>query len=91
MFENCTSITESPVLPASKFKINCYSRMFNGCTNLSKVTCLASSPLNILYENATTDWLENVANSGEFIQKSGYSLWGTGDSGIPNGWTKTEV
>lgn len=91
MFENCTSITESPVLSASKFKNNCYSRMFNGCTNLSKVTCLASSPLNILYENATTDWLENVANSGEFIQKSGYSLWGTGDSGIPNGWTKTEV
>lgn len=91
MFENCTSITESPVLSASKFKNNCYSRMFNGCTNLSKVTCLASSPLNILYENATTDWLKNVANLGEFIQKSGYSLWGTGDSGIPNGWTKTEV
>ena len=91
MFENCTSMTESPVLSASKFKNNCYSRMFNGCTNLSKVTCLASDPLNIFYVNATTDWLENVANSGEFIQKSGYSLWGTGNSGIPNGWTKTEV
>ena len=91
MFENCTSMTESPVLSASKFKNNCYSRMFNGCTNLSKVTCLASNPLNIFYTNATTDWLENVANSGEFIQKSGYSLWGIGNSGIPNGWTKTEV
>lgn len=91
MFENCTSMTESPVLSASKFKNNCYSRMFNGCTNLSRVTCLASNPLNIFYTNATTDWLENVANSGEFIQKSGYSLWKTGNSGIPNGWTKTEV
>jgi len=91
MFENCTSMTESPILPASKFKMYCYLRMFNGCTNLSKVTCLASDRLNRFYTNATMDWLENVANSGEFTQKSGYSLWETGKSGIPNGWTKTEV
>ena len=34
MFENCTSLTQVPALPATTLVTNCYEGMFNGCTCL---------------------------------------------------------
>lgn len=35
MFQDCTSLTTAPVLPANTLKDYCYSRMFKGCTTLT--------------------------------------------------------
>ena len=34
MFKGCTSLLESPALPATKLAVECYSDMFKGCTSL---------------------------------------------------------
>ena len=56
--------------------------MFYGCIKLNNVKCLATT----LETNATTDWLEGVAVNGTFVKNS-TTIWPTGTSGIPTGWT----
>lgn len=34
MFDNCTSLTVAPELPATALTVECYSSMFQGCTSL---------------------------------------------------------
>jgi hypothetical protein len=34
MFSGCTSLTQTPYLPATTFAYNCYGNMFQGCTNI---------------------------------------------------------
>jgi hypothetical protein len=46
MFENCTSLTEAPVLPATTLADNCYFGMFSGCTSLTKSPDLPATELN---------------------------------------------
>lgn len=92
MFEGCILIEETPSLNASMLVTECYKEMFKNCTKLSKVVCLVSNILSALYKDTTTDWLLGVATEGEFFKKSGYNLWTESSaSGIPSGWTKTEV
>ena len=83
MFSDCTGLTAAPELPATALAEYCYSSMFSGCTGLTAVTCLASSGI----ENATDNWLENVAASGTFTKAANMSDWPDGGSGIPTGWT----
>ena len=47
MFEDCTSLTEAPVLPATKLAITCYNYMFSGCTSLEKAPELPATNLAI--------------------------------------------
>lgn len=35
MFDGCTGLTTTPVLPATTLANYCYERMFNGCTSLA--------------------------------------------------------
>ena len=48
MFNGCSSLTQSPELPAETLADNCYYNMFSGCTSLTQApelpaTTLASS------------------------------------------------
>ena len=94
MFEYCDALEESPVLPAERLVQSCYAYMFNGCSSLGRVTCLATSGIN--QNNSTSSWLSGVADGGTFIKAASASV-GSGPSyrfwpedsenGIPSGWT----
>lgn len=84
MFGECRSIVKAPQLLATTLAEGCYQGMFSNCINLNEVTCLATDLRAI---NCTANWLENVASSGTFKAASS-TYWTTGDSGIPNGWTR---
>jgi hypothetical protein len=82
MFSGCTSLTNAPTLPARTLVDDCYRYMFENCTSLSAITCFATT----FGHNSTLEWVSNVKPSGTFT-KANSASWGTGVSGIPNGWT----
>lgn len=84
MFEYCTSLRTAPELPAQTLVDGCYSYMFRGCSSLNAITCLAT---DISVGNCTTSWVANVASTGTFTAPSSTN-WSSGQSGIPNGWTR---
>lgn len=45
MFENCTSLTTPPVLPATTLSQGCYLYMFRGCTSLTTAPVLSAATL----------------------------------------------
>ena len=45
MFQNCTSLSEAPSLPATELAKFCYSAMFSGCTSLSEAPALPAKKL----------------------------------------------
>ena len=45
MFQNCTSLLESPQLPATNLALNCYYDTFNGCTSLTTSPQLPATEL----------------------------------------------
>ena len=45
MFQNCTSLTQVPELPATTLAVSCYYRMFSGCTGLSHAPALPATML----------------------------------------------
>lgn len=87
MFQSCTSLEEAPALPATTLANSCYEYMFKECSSLNKVTCMATT--NII--GNTENWLEGVAETGDFYKASG-ATWDTGSaSGIPTGWTSHDA
>ena len=88
MFEGCTNLSQAPELPATTLADYCYQWMFDGCTKLNYVKCLAT---DISAELCTDDWLSNVASVGTFEcdNKKYFTL--DSSSGIPKGWTITEI
>lgn len=84
MFQGCTSLTTAPVLPATTLANNCYQQMFYSCTKLNKITMYAT---NIDATACLSNWVSNVATSGEFIKHPDMTSLPTGVSGIPSGWT----
>lgn len=60
--------------------------MFQGCSNLKNVKCLAS---DISTESCTLQWLKDVSATGTFTKAAGVT-WPTGNNGIPDGWTVVE-
>ena len=46
MFENCTSLTKAPVLPATTITDSCYYHMFIGCTSLTEAPELPATTLD---------------------------------------------
>lgn len=87
MFKGCTSLTESPYLPATSLNTDCYKEMFYGCYNLSTVICLAKT--NKSY--GCTNWLFDAGRdvTGEkTFYKNSTTTWGdSSPSTIPEGWT----
>lgn len=77
--------TTAPELPATTLAEQCYYRMFNGCSNLNYVKCLADSNYSSI--NATDSWLNGVSATGTFVKNSSATDWTSGASGIPSGWT----
>ena len=45
MFKGCTSLLESPALPARELSDSCYHLMFSGCTSLEKAPVLPAKKL----------------------------------------------
>ena len=45
LFNNCTSLTKAPVLPATSLSYYCYYWMFRGCTSLAKAPVLNATTL----------------------------------------------
>ena len=46
LFKNCTSLTQTPELPATTLAQYCYSSMFKGCTSLTQAPDLPATTLN---------------------------------------------
>ena len=88
MFQNCTSLTAAPVLPATTLAKSCYYYMLYGCKSLSYIKCLAT---DISVSSSSTNWLKNVAATGTFVKPASMTLWSSGASGIPSGWTVVNV
>lgn len=84
MFESCTSLTTAPELPAIILPINCYYRMFFGCSNLNYIKAMFTTRLS---NNCTTQWVNGVSSSGRFIKNSSATWTTTGVNGVPTGWT----
>ena len=45
MFNNCTSLTTAPTLPATTLANNCYAYMFENCTSLTTAPALPATTL----------------------------------------------
>ena len=84
MFTGCTSLTTAPILLATRLGNGSYMFMFDGCTSLDYIKCLAT---DISANDCTWHWVRNVASSGTFVKAASMSSWTSGNDGIPNGWT----
>ena len=65
---------------------NCYRWMFNGCTNLKYVKCLATNNSKGTYTNS---WMGGGVpnNSSCIFVKASNASWPSGESGILSNWT----
>lgn len=84
MFSGCTSLVTAPELPALYGAAEGYAWMFNGCTSLRYIKCLA---ISVSDTRATYNWVGGVPAGGTFVKNPSMTGWGSGDSGIPSGWT----
>ena len=82
MFYGCSSLAIGPIIAAETIPERCCYSMFENCTNLQSVGCLA---YNITANNAMTDWVKNVYSSGTLFV-SDMAIWETGPSGKPANW-----
>lgn len=64
--------------------VKCYMNMFDGCSSLNYVKCLAK---DISADMCVSGWLSGVAATGTFVTPS-TTGWSTGVSGIPSGWSR---
>ena len=86
MFSGCTSLTKAPLLPATTLSNNnnCYNGMFSGCTSLTEVRISATTT----GFGALDNWLADVSTTGDFYCDPNATIFPTGASGIPEGWTR---
>ena len=77
-------MTTAPELRATDWGEGCYNGMFQNCTSLNYIKCLAT---DISASYCTTNWLKGVASTGKFVKAAGMESWTTGSNGIPNNWT----
>ena len=84
MFSWCSSLTTAPELPAPTLDNFCYYQMFQGCRNLNYIKCLGRKYNE---RESTTSWVSMVSSTGTFVKDPSVTNWGTGENGIPSGWT----
>ena len=83
MFDYCESLVTAPLLPATSLEENCYSGMFEGCTALENVYCLAETDDG----TGTSGWLRDVSATGTIVVSSNSCLALDSEDGVPTGWT----
>jgi hypothetical protein len=89
MFEGCSSLQHGPMIYAQKLESASCIQMFVNCTSLNYIVCLAT---DISAADCTFQWMLNVGSTGTFYCANGMSsIWSSGTSGIPSGWTVVEV
>ena len=82
MFSGCNKLTQAPELPAIDLDNSgseCCNNMFDGCSVLSCIKCLAIST------GKTSNWVRNVGWNGIFIKAAGTN-WPKSNTGIPTNW-----
>ena len=87
MFYGCSSLTTAPDLNAPRLYQDSYKELFKGCSSLNYIKCLAT---NISASGCTTNWTDGVAATGTFVSDHN-TPWTSGVSGIPSGWTNTNI
>ena len=89
MFYGCTSLTTAPALPATTLVGYCYYYMFYGCSSLTLLPKVSATDISA--NNCLSNWLSNVpANGTIHIAEGMSSVYPSGASGIPSGWTVVE-
>lgn len=91
MFQDNPYITRSPLLSYASLVDYQYWEMFNNCTALEEVRCLATSGIN---ENNSTGgdndgWMAGAKANGTFYKAAG-ATWPRADYGIPTSWTAVD-
>ena len=86
MFSNCYELKQAPELPAQVLVDGCYNYMFLNSNSLNYVKCLATDNIST---STISGWLSGVSSTGTFVKPDGV-VYGTGSSGIPEGWTVKE-
>ena len=81
MFSGCTSLTQSPELPANVAQ-NCYYGMFQNCTSLNEIKIAYTNNFHVMYFRY---WVDGVASSGTFYYNGSDTTRGI--SAIPENWT----
>ena len=84
-FHGCISLTAAPELPATTLVESCYYGIFLGCTNLTAISVKFTNWDE--ENNATGDWLANVAATGTFTCPAGLDTTTRNGSHVPAGWT----
>ena len=88
MFRGCTSLVKAPDLNITNVGTwGCY-QMFYGCSSLNYLKCTATTKSG---GSNFSSWLYRVSSSGTFVKDANSTLWGSGSSGIPSGWTVVNV
>ena len=87
MFEDCRSLTQAPALPAKFLAFSCYYIMFSRCQSLKEVRIAATSKDRY----ALDYWLSDVSATGDFYCDPNATIFPTGKSGIPSGWTRHNI
>jgi len=84
MFYGCTSITRTPILPATTLASTCYQSMFYGCTSLTTVSALPATTgwgrydgdYNAMFSNCTSLYASDTMIPG--IAEVAWKIPGTG-------------
>ena len=88
MFEGCTSLERSPVLRPLRLYNNCYTQMFDGCTNLKYIYALFTTNPNTAYTNNwVRDVPKDVLNPGTYYKNPNATYTTRGDYAIPYYWS----
>ena len=82
MFEDC-NIEFAPILPALTVPKEGYGNMFNGCTNLQYIECLAT---DISAPSATINWTKGIEKFGVLMKNPEMKGWKRGESAVPTEW-----
>ena len=83
MFKDCTSLTTAPILPATNLSLNdCYTSMFDGCTNLERIVFYGDEFDGEWY-GKTFNWVNGVKDEGTFVTSTVDASAGFGPHYIP--------
>ena len=87
MFYGCQSLTKAPELPATTLAPSCYNNMFYRCQSLKEVRISATTTA----KDALYNWLYKVPATGDFYCDPNATIFPSGVSGIPEGWTRHDI
>lgn len=91
MFQDCTGLTTAPAITQAFVYSDCCMYMYNGCTSLTYIKCLAYNSNSSDWGGAFPDWVVDVPSGGTFVKSVDANEWMEGPSGIPEGWTVESI